>query len=102
MATKEQVMDAMKVVYDPEIGIDIVNLGLVYDVEVDEEQKSTTITMTLTTVGCPIFDMLAQQIRQIVGHLEGIEHVDVRLVFTPPWTPDFMSEEAKLLLRYMR
>lgn len=102
MVSQQQVLDALKVVYDPEIGIDIVNLGLIYDVDVDEEQKRVNITMTLTTAGCPLFDILDSQIRQVVGNLEGVDRVEVKLVFTPPWTPDYMSEEAKLLMRYMR
>lgn len=100
MATEEDVREALKVVKDPEIGIDIVNLGMVYGIDVMEDGK-VRIDLTLTTMGCPIFDWLANQMRTEVQALPGITDVDVQLVWSPPWSPDKMSDDAKAMMRYM-
>lgn len=101
MVTEELVRETIKEVLDPELGIDIVNLGMVYGVVISEDGKQVHVAMTLTTMGCPIFDDLKGQIEELVGRLEGVEQVDVELTFSPPWTPDFMSDEAKMLFKYL-
>ncbi|MDI3256476.1 MAG: metal-sulfur cluster assembly factor [Kyrpidia sp.] len=99
MATVEQVQEVLTEVLDPELQIDIVNLGMVYDIRVEGEE--VRITMTLTAMGCPIFDLLKRQIQEKVSALDGVRSVDVELTFDPPWSPDKMSEEARLAMRYM-
>ena len=98
--TKEQVFEELKSIVDPEIGIDIVNLGMVYGVEVSEDGKKVHIEMTLTTMGCPLYSQIERGIEMQVGRL-GAEQVDIQLVWNPPWTPEFMSEEARQVLRYL-
>ncbi|MBX6350917.1 MAG: metal-sulfur cluster assembly factor [Clostridia bacterium] len=90
-------MKALEEVYDPELGMNIVELGLVYDVAV--AGKACTITMTLTAPGCPLAFTIDQQVRSVVAAL-GFEDVDVQIVFDPPWTPDRMSDEAKMKLGF--
>lgn len=99
VVTVEQVRDVLTDVLDPELQIDIVNLGMVYDILV--EGKDVKITMTLTSMGCPIFDTLKRQIEEKVLALGDVEKVEVELTFDPPWSPDRMSEEARLAMRYM-
>ena len=94
MATVEQVWDALKTVYDPEIGINIVDLGLVYDADVSEN-GDVLVTMTLTSLGCPLGPVIVQEVQGALKDFEGIGEVDVKLVWSPPWTPELMSEEAK-------
>ncbi|HXF58177.1 MAG TPA: metal-sulfur cluster assembly factor [Actinomycetota bacterium] len=97
-AIKERVLEALKEVYDPELGINIVDLGLVYGVEV--EGDTVHITYTLTTMGCPIGPLIEAQMRQLIGGIPGVEHVNAELVLRPPWTPEMMSEEAKAALGF--
>ena len=99
MATVEQVREALKVVTDPEIGINIVDLGLVYDVSVDE-QGAASVTYTLTSMGCPVGPLFEQEIREAVEGLEGVTSVDTKMVLQPPWGPDKMSEFAKSALGF--
>ncbi len=94
---KEQVVDALKTVNDPELGIDIWNLGLVYDVDV-EEDNSVKVEFTLTTMGCPIGPMIDEQIKQATAHIEGIGEVSSELVMYPPWSVEKMSPLAKSAL----
>jgi metal-sulfur cluster biosynthetic enzyme len=91
-----QVMEALRQVDDPELGINIVDLGLVYEVAIDGE--TVHIEYTLTTMGCPIGPMIEAQIKQLIEPIEGINEVDAEMVLTPPWTPEKMSEEAKAAL----
>ncbi|MGH2724772.1 MAG: metal-sulfur cluster assembly factor [Actinomycetota bacterium] len=91
-----KVMDALRQVNDPELGINIVDLGLVYDVGI--EGDTVHITYTLTTMGCPIGPMIEAQIKQLLDPIEGVDNVDAEMVLTPPWTPEKMSEEAKAAL----
>lgn len=93
--TKEQIMEVLKTIPDPEIGVSLVDLGLVYDVTIDDKTEIVTITITLTTIGCPLFDLIANPIKERVMELKGIKDVIVDLTFEPPWTVDRMSEEAK-------
>ncbi|QQE81173.1 metal-sulfur cluster assembly factor [Alicyclobacillus sp. SO9] len=101
MVTKEQVMGILTEVMDPEIQIDVVNLGMVYGVDISEDGKLVTITMTLTTMGCPAYDMMREDIIDRVGSFEGVEQVDINLTFDPPWDKEMMSDEAKLVFKYL-
>ena len=98
MPTVEEVEDALANVIDPELGLDFVELGLIYGVEVDNDHVH--VTFTLTSPGCPIGPQVAEQIDEFVGELDGVDSVDSSMVFTPPWTPDRMSEDAKFALGY--
>ena len=93
MVTKEEILEALKEVYDPEIPVDIVNLGLVYNVKIDDGKVK--ILMTLTAVGCPVGPLIVDMVKLRLLKLEGINEVEVELTFDPLWTPDKMSEEAK-------
>ena len=94
---KEQVTEALKTVDDPELGIDIINLGLVYNVEVSDEGDAR-VEFTLTTMGCPIGPMLDEQIRNATSHIDGLGDVSTELVMYPPWSPEKMSPLAKSAL----
>jgi metal-sulfur cluster biosynthetic enzyme len=93
---KALVMEALRNVHDPELGINIVDLGLVYDVDI--EGDTVHINYTLTTMGCPIGPLIETQIEEMIEPIEGIDKVDAEMVMTPPWTPEKMSEEAKAAL----
>ena len=93
MVTKEEILEALKEVYDPEIPVDIVNLGLVYNVKIDDGKVK--ILMTLTAVGCPVGPLIVDMVKLRLLKLEGVNEVEVELTYDPPWTPDKMSEEAK-------
>jgi len=92
-------MEQLKNVPDPELGISIVDLGLVYDTKIDKK-GNVEVLMTLTTMGCPLFDLIAEPVRAQLKKLEGVKTVDVQLTFEPPWSPDKMSEEAKVKLGF--
>ncbi len=92
----ERVYETLKSVDDPELGINIVDLGLVYDVSV--EDGAVHITYTLTTMGCPIGPMIEAQMKQFLDGVDGVDDVKAEMVLTPPWTPEKMSEEAKAAL----
>ena len=91
-------MDALHQVEDPELGMDIVDLGLLYDVEVDGTKVK--VTYSLTSMGCPAGPLIAQDIDGAVRQVEGIENVELELTFDPPWTPDRMSDDAKFILGF--
>lgn len=94
---ENQVMDALKKVIDPELGIDLVNLGLIYDVRVDDA-GACTVTMTLTTLGCPLSDLLNEQITQVVLSVDAVEECKINLVWEPAWNISKMSRFARLAL----
>ena len=98
MATVEQVTDALRDVIDPELGLDFVELGLIYDVEV--ENGTVRVTYTLTSPGCPIGPQVSEQIDEFVSELDGVEEVQPTMTFSPPWTPELMSEDAKFALGF--
>ena len=98
MVSEDDVTEALTNVIDPELGLDFVELGLVYDVAIDG--GTVNITFTLTTPACPIGPQVSEQMKEFVGELEGVEEVVPSMVFTPPWTPDNMSEDAKFALGY--
>jgi len=92
--TRDDVREGLKSVYDPEIGINIVDLGLVYDADVSES-GDVLVTMTLTSRGCPLGPVIVQEVQGALRDFPGIGEVDVKLVWSPPWSPELMSEEAK-------
>jgi metal-sulfur cluster biosynthetic enzyme len=94
----DDVNDALTNVIDPELGLDFMELGLVYDVAVDG--GDVHITFTLTSPGCPIGPQVTEQMKEYVGELDGVQEVHPKMTFSPPWTPDMMSEDAKFALGY--
>jgi len=98
MVTEEDVTDALRDVIDPELGLDFVELGLIYDIEI--ERGTVKITYTLTSPGCPIGPQVSEQIEEFVGELDGVREVQPTMTFTPPWTPEQMSEDAKFALGF--
>ena len=97
--TPDEVTEAIRVVVDPEIGISIVDLGLVYDVSV--EDGVAKITYTLTSMGCPVGPLIESQMQQVTSLLPNLEGSEFTMVFRPPWGPEMMSDEAKAALGYM-
>ena len=91
--TPEAVFETLKTVYDPEIPVNVVDLGLVYDVQINE--KDVYVQMTLTFPGCGMGPFIAQQAEWAIQDIEGVEEVEIELVFDPPWSPDLISEEAR-------
>jgi metal-sulfur cluster biosynthetic enzyme len=98
MVTVEDVEAALTNVIDPELGLDFVELGLIYGIEVDA--GDVHVTFSLTSPGCPIGPQVSEQIEEFVGELDGVQSVESSMVFTPPWTPDRMSEDAKFALGF--
>jgi len=98
MIDEDEVLDALSNVIDPELGLDFVELGLVYDVTIDG--GTVSITFTLTTPACPIGPQVSEQMMEFVGEIPGVTEVIPNMVFTPPWTPERMSEDAKFALGY--
>jgi len=96
-ADREAVLEALRNVFDPELGINIVDLGLVYDVQIDAE-GGVDITYSLTTMGCPIGPMIEDQMRQFLAGVPGVDEVRPEMVLRPPWSPEMMSDEAKAAL----
>jgi metal-sulfur cluster biosynthetic enzyme len=96
--TVDDVQEALTNVIDPELGLDFVELGLIYGVEI--EDSDVFVSFTLTSPGCPIGPQVAEQIEEFVGELDGVGSVHSKMTFTPAWTPDMMSEEAKFALGY--
>ena len=95
--TRQAVLDALKNVYDPELGLNIVDLGLVYDVQVHED-GGVDIQYSLTTMGCPIGPLIEDQMRSFLRGVPGVEEVRPEFVIRPPWTPEMMSDDAKAAL----
>ena len=93
MVTEESVLESIKQIIDPEIGINIVDMGLIYEVDIDD--TTVDITMTLTSPGCPAGGQLINGTQHVTQQLDGVEEVNVSVVWTPRWTPELMSEEAK-------
>ena len=95
---RDDVWEALENVIDPELGLDFVSLGLVYDVEL--EGNDVHITFTLTSPGCPIGPQVTEQMKEYVSEVEGVEKVLPKMIFSPPWSPEKMSEDAKFALGY--
>ena len=98
MVSAEDVQEVLRDVIDPELGLDFVELGLIYDVEI--EGGTVKITYTLTTPACPIGPQVSEQIEEYVSELDGVEQVEPVMTFSPPWTPERMSEDAKFALGF--
>jgi metal-sulfur cluster biosynthetic enzyme len=98
MPTVEDVQEALTNVIDPELGLDFVELGLIYGIEVEDGEVS--VSFTLTSPGCPIGPQVAEQMEEFVGELDGVTAVHPNMTFSPAWTPDLMSEEAKFALGF--
>ena len=98
--TEEAIVDMLRTVYDPEIPVNVYELGLIYNVDIDDE-KNVRIDMTLTAPGCPMADYILEDVRRKVELVEGINNVEINLVFDPVWDKDMMSEEAKLELGFL-
>ncbi len=96
-STKDAILEALKNVIDPELGLNIVDLGLVYDVQLDE-QGDVDIQYSLTTMGCPIGPMIEDQMRGFLAAVPGVGEVRPEMVIRPPWSPEMMSDEAKAAL----
>jgi len=94
---KESIMGALETVNDPELGVDIVNLGLVYDVDVDDEGIAT-VTMTLTSMGCPLAGVITEDVKRVLADLPEVKDTIVDIVWNPPWNKDNMSRYAKIAL----
>ena len=93
----EKIVDVLKTIFDPEIPVDIYELGLIYDVFVNEDNE-VKILMTLTTPNCPVAETLPQEVEEKIKSLDDVKTAEVEITFDPPWTKDLMSEEAKLEL----
>ena len=96
MPTREEVVEALRQVEDPELGMDIVDLGLLYDVEVAGPRVK--VIYSLTSMGCPAGPLIEQDIERVVQEIPEVEAVETELTFDPPWTPDKMSDDAKFIL----
>ncbi len=100
MATEEEIRESLRQIVDPEIGINIVDLGLIYETSIDANGL-VAITMTLTSPGCPLSGYIGTAVESAVTDLEGVKEVDVDIVWSPAWNPSMMSEDAKLELGIM-
>src|SRR5438067_6616208 len=98
MVSVDEVTEALRDVIDPELGLDFVELGLIYEIQV--EGGTVKVTYSLTTPACPIGPHVSEQIEEFVGELEGVEQVEPTMTFSPPWTPERMSEDAKFALGF--
>ena len=96
--TRDDVIEALRSVEDPELGMDIVELGLLYDAEV--RGPKVKVLYSLTSLGCPVGPMIEQQIQEVVESLPGVAEVETELTWDPPWTPDKMSDDAKFILGF--
>lgn len=99
METEVQIVRVLRNIYDPEIPVNIYDLGLIYEVNIDPDGK-VLVVMTLTAPGCPMADELIAEIHEKVGEVPGVTGVEVKLTFNPPWNRDMMSDEAKLELGF--
>ncbi|MBA2359650.1 MAG: metal-sulfur cluster assembly factor [Actinobacteria bacterium] len=98
MATREEVVEALRQVEDPELGMDIVDLGLMYDVEIDGPKVK--VIYSLTSMGCPVGPMIQEQIAEVTRAVPGVEEVETELTWDPPWSPEKMSDDAKFILGF--
>jgi metal-sulfur cluster biosynthetic enzyme len=96
--TKDDVVEALRQVEDPELGMDIVELGLLYDVEV--EGPKVKVTYSLTSMGCPAGPLIQEDITRVAHEIPGVENVETELSWDPPWTPELMSDDAKFILGF--
>ncbi len=99
MVSTEEVTEALREVIDPELGLDFVELGLIYEVGIDDAGV-VKVVYTLTSPGCPIGPQVSSQIVEFVGEVEGVSDVRPEMTFSPPWTPELMSEDARFALGF--
>lgn len=100
LTVEEKIVKMLRTVYDPEIPVNVYDLGLIYSIEVDDE-KNVHIEMTLTAPNCPAADFIIEDVRMKVESIDDVKSVDIQLVFEPEWDKDMMSEEAKLELGFL-
>ena len=100
MVKKQEIIEALKNVYDPEIPVSVVDLGLIYDIKVDEDNGTVFVKMTLTAPGCPMASFIMGDVEMVIRELEGVKEVKVELTYDPPWSSDLMSSDAKKNLGY--
>ena len=100
LLSEKKIFEALKNVYDPEIPINVYDLGLIYEVDVDD-YDNVDITMTLTAPNCPMADIIVRNVKEKVSEIEGLKKVNVNLTFDPPWDKTMMSEQAKLELGFL-
>lgn len=100
LQTEEAIVKMLKTVYDPEIPVNIYDLGMIYNIEIDSE-RVVQLEMTFTAPNCPAADFILEDVRMKIESIEGIKGVNINLVFEPPWDKDMMSEEAKLELGFL-
>jgi FeS assembly SUF system protein len=98
---QERVIEVLRTVYDPEIPVNIYDLGLIYRIELNDDATELSVDMTLTAPNCPAADFILEDVRQKLETITGINKVDVQLVFEPEWNKDMMSEEAKVELGFL-
>ncbi|MBU6362810.1 MAG: metal-sulfur cluster assembly factor [Acidobacteria bacterium] len=101
MVNQDDIREAMKQVDDPELGINVVDLGLLYEVRLDESTGKVDLDMTLTSMGCPLTEQIIADVRKFVEPLDGVTSVDVNWVWDPPWGPDKMTDDGKLMMKVM-
>lgn len=101
MVTKKEIESILKTIPDPELNISVWDLGLIYGIDIDKTKELVTIIMTLTTIGCPLFSLISEPIKNQIGKLDGVKKVEVDLTFEPPWTMDRMSDEAKMQMGFL-
>ncbi|WP_110114545.1 metal-sulfur cluster assembly factor [Bacillus sp. CGMCC 1.16541] len=94
---EEKLMEALEEVIDPELGVDIVNLGLVYETTLTED-GTAVVTMTLTSIGCPLAGTITEDVKRVLSPMEGVNDVEVNITFNPPWSKERMSRYAKIAL----
>lgn len=98
---REKIIKKLKTIYDPELPVDIYSLGLIYEINVDQEKKAVKILMTLTTPNCPAADLIPEEVKETLLTLPPLEKVEVQITFDPPYKPERMSEEAKASLGWL-
>jgi metal-sulfur cluster biosynthetic enzyme len=101
MVDQDHIREAMKQVDDPELGINVVDLGLLYDVHVDEATGKVDLNLTLTSMGCPLTEQIIADVRKFVEPLDGVTSVDINWVWDPPWGPDKMTDDGRLMMKVM-
>jgi len=101
MVTKKQIEKVLQTIPDPEIGVSLWDLGLIYGISIDKKTNTVTVLMTLTTIGCPLFHLISDPITSEVGKIRGVKQVIVDLTFDPPWNIDRMSKNAKKQLGFL-
>jgi FeS assembly SUF system protein len=101
LQTQERVIEVLRTVYDPEIPVNIYDLGLIYRIELNDAGDELSVDMTLTAPNCPAADFILEDVRQKLESISGLKKVDVQLVFEPEWNKDMMSEEAKMELGFL-